>query len=223
MKQIPMVRRKIGDLSGKKFGMLTAISRVEGHKKHTRYNVVCDCGKAKEVAGLGMFSGRIKSCGCNPGNKGKNITTHGLSRENSKPTRLYRIWCLLRSRCSNPNDSRYEGYGGRGIAVSEEWDDYTAFHKWAMTHGYRDDLTIERKNNDFGYYPDNCTWATWRDQSRNKRSTIYTPAKVIRVREFFRAGVSAKELVVMYGGSVASVYRIVKRESWSDIKGRWEL
>lgn len=73
----------------------------------------------------------------------------------------------MRQRCSNPNASGYENYGARGICVCPEWGEFAAFHAWAMANGYRDDLSIERIDNDGNYEPGNCEWITRAEQGRN--------------------------------------------------------
>lgn len=162
---------------GKVFGRLTVVGpRViefrSGRNRGT-YPCVCACGKARAVAPHSLISGRTVSCGCHKDElTSARNTTHGM-----RHTRLYTIWFAMRDRCSNPNHTSYHRYGGRGITVSPEWDgSFVAFHGWASRSGYRDDLTIERIDNDRDYEPGNCTWITLRDQCRNKSTSVFLEA-----------------------------------------------
>ena len=94
--------------------------------------------------------------------KGKFIAIH-----NGKKTSLYRVWCAMRERCTNPNNKSYHRYGGRGITVCEEWNDFSLFRKWAIENGYKAKLTIDRINNEKGYMPGNCRWVDHKTQNRN--------------------------------------------------------
>lgn len=94
------------------------------------------------------------------------MKTHGLSN-----TKIYKVYLSMLNRCYKKYDEFYPDYGGRGITVCKEWrEDFTSFYDWAMANGYRDDLTIDRIDNDKGYSPDNCRWATCKEQSCNKNS-----------------------------------------------------
>jgi hypothetical protein len=96
-------------------------------------------------------------------------TIHGLSK-----TRIHSIWRKMRDRCNNPNASNYSNYGGRGIIVSNSWNNnFMSFYEWAMSNGYDDHLSIERVDVNGNYEPTNCKWITMSEQSRNRRSTKY--------------------------------------------------
>lgn len=87
--------------------------------------------------------------------------------------RLYRIWIDMRQRCNNPNNKRYHKYGGRGINYCQEWTSWLNFTEWALENGYDDTLTIDRINNNDGYYPNNCRWATQKQQANNRSTSHY--------------------------------------------------
>lgn len=79
----------------------------------------------------------------------------------------------MRDRCNNPHSPKYELYGGRGITVCGEWNDYSVFKEWAVLHGYQDNLSIDRIETNEGYRPDNCRWVTQKIQCNNKRNNRY--------------------------------------------------
>jgi hypothetical protein len=100
----------------------------------------------------------------------RKITTKPLSHLTK--TRIYRIWCGILDRCNRPNGPNYSRYGGRGISVCEEWRFFCNFYN-DMKEGYSDELSIERVENDKGYFKDNCRWATRTEQARNRRTNHY--------------------------------------------------
>lgn len=95
---------------------------------------------------------------------------HG-DRPRGKKIRLYNIWSHMCERCNNPNFVHFENYGGRGISVCREWaESYESFRNWALSNGYKDNLTLDRINNDGNYTPDNCRWVTPKEQANNRCS-----------------------------------------------------
>ena len=93
----------------------------------------------------------------------RNHLKHGM-----RHTRIYNIWRGMRQRCSNPRCVNYKNYGGRGIKVCQEWEDFQAFNKWAVGHGYSEELTIDRINVNGDYEPSNCWWITQKGQQNNR-------------------------------------------------------
>ena len=158
------------DLTGQKFGRLTVINREENDNRgRARWRCKCECGNIVVVASSSLRSGHTVSCGCY--NRDKCIerhTTHGMSN-----TRLFRIWCGMKERCNNPNNTRYENYGGRGISVYEDWKDFLKFKEWAEKRGYSDELSIDRIDVNGNYCPDNCRWIPMIEQSNNRTNSVY--------------------------------------------------
>ena len=102
--------------------------------------------------------------------KGYTITRIGLSTHRETKTRLHKIWEGMLARCEYHRHPYYEIYGGRGIAVCNEWHNYVIFRDWAMSNGYSDTLTIDRIDNNLGYFPRNCRFITIKEQQNNKRN-----------------------------------------------------
>ena len=164
-----MMKDRTLDLVGKRFGRLVVLSQA-GRDKNGRmlWLCQCDCGNKVKVSG-GALKRTTKSCGCYRRDyMSKRQKIHG-----KRNTRIYNIWTQMKKRCYNKNFTYYKDYGGRGIEVCEEWkNNFQAFDKWAMQNGYRDDLMIDRIDNDGNYEPSNCRWVDTYEQSNNKRSNV---------------------------------------------------
>lgn len=152
---------------GQKFGRLTVIEELPERNKQGLivYKCQCDCGQYTNVIGRELRRGHTKSCGC--------LVRDTITKHDKCDTRLYKIYRNILSRCYNKNHNRYKDWGGRGIKVCSAWlNDFMSFYNWAMDNGYKENLTIDRINNDGNYEPDNCRWRTSYDQANNRRNTL---------------------------------------------------
>ncbi len=155
------------ELDGEMFGSWKVVSFWGVRSGGLKYwNCVCCCGIERPVREYCLLFGKTKSCGCLT----RGHLKHGHARTPSRPeSATYSCWSALKKRCNNPKNSWYRRYGGRGITVCERWD---KFENFLEDMGPKPDgLSIDRINNDLGYFKENCRWATSKEQNNNRNNT----------------------------------------------------
>ena len=202
---------RVIDLTGKRFGRLVVLRRVQ-NKKHGKGHVpawycLCDCGNATIVAGAHLRDGKTRSCWCLRGEKhGK----HG--------SRIYRIWRGMIQRCETPQNASYKNYALRGITVCQKWrESFSAFYAdmGDCPSGYE----LDRIDNSLGYFVENCRWVTRRSNQRNKRTNhlLTIGDKTFCITEWAEISSIGKELIryrIKQGWSIErAVFEPVKGKS----------
>lgn len=169
------------DLAGQSFGCFTVLRRARrderpsGKGLKVQWLCRCECGVERFVRS-NCLQRLPKSCGIN----GHRYVPPGLTpAKESCPE--YGSWRKMRERCRDPNHDRFKDYGGRGVKVCPQWDDFEVFLRDMGPKPTRDH-TIERKDNDGNYEPSNCVWATPREQSRNKTNTLFVEYNGVRMK-----------------------------------------
>jgi len=159
---------KFIDLAGQRFGRLVVERRVDNDKHGgTRWLCTCDCGKSHVCLPSNLRGGRTKSCGClNKETATKTCITHGMSG-----TKEYVTWRNMKTRCENPNSTRWEYYGGRGITICREW--LYSFEAFYQDMGDKPEgLSLDRIDVNGDYELSNCRWATQSEQCLNQRRNL---------------------------------------------------
>lgn len=156
------------------FGRLKVLEELPERKNgHIVCLCKCICGNTKKVILNDLKSGRTLSCGCLQKEQARKAKKK-YDFSDIRQKRLYGVWKDIKQRCFNTKNKNFTYYGGRGITMCEEWkNDFFCFYKWAINNGYEKGLSIDRKDNNGNYNPENCRWVTALQQSNNRRTCLY--------------------------------------------------
>lgn len=162
------------DLTNERFGKLWVLVEKERSANYgTKWLCLCECGTDSVVTTAALRSGKTQSCGCLVKTAAKKVgIANSIMFEGYTHVRhpLYDTWQGMKTRCTNQNHIHYKNYGGRGITVCDEWVD--TFEQFVRDMGDRPEgYTLDRRNNNGNYTPDNCRWATILEQNRNRRNS----------------------------------------------------
>jgi hypothetical protein len=162
---------KLIDLTGRRFGRWTVLGRANHNDAHKKplWCCRCECDTVRLVTGGNLRSSLSQSCGCLKSERSRAAHfKHGhCDRRNGRVSRIYTTWQGMLQRCLNPRSPGFHNYGGRGITVCERWHKFENFY--ADMREPPDGLTLDRKDNDKGYSPENCKWSTRLEQTHNRR------------------------------------------------------
>lgn len=204
------------DIKGMTFGYATVVD-VYSKSRPIKWICKCKCGNTFITQGNKLRSGRCKSCGCYRTDLLK-ITkrTHGMTIDNK---RLYNIWNAMNNRCYNIKHDKYKYYGGRGITICDEWlDNNSLFFDWALANGYKNPLTIHRKDNDGNYSAGNCCFITHQEQMQATSVSTPVPLVILIKKDIINTTLTLKEVSKKFNVKYDIVLDIKNERTYKNIK-----
>lgn len=205
------------DLTGMKFGRLTVVAFANKKLGNDHFwECLCECGTTKIIRGrcFQYSASTTVSCGCHKREIVKKVNTkHGMYK-----MPIYGSWCHMKGRCENPNNEKYKDYGGRGIVVCKRWHAFDNFLA-DMGPSHFKGATIERKDVNGNYCPENCEWISAGLQARNKRKTIDIET-VREIKSDYKSGIRPKALAEKYQVKYRLIRSIVYEEAWRDVSDK---
>lgn len=184
------------------------VKRLNEKDKNGKYKYLFKCPACDSEVIKQLSNGkRDKTCGC--------VLTprRTITKENK---RIHQCWTNMKTRCNNSNYKKSHRYKERGITVCKEWENFTNFLKWSVSSGYKENLTLDRIDNDKGYSPDNCRWVTNTENIRNSSATKLNKDKILLIKKLRKENVSTKEISIMFSISQRQVYNIINDRHWRE-------
>ena len=205
-----MARQRWHDWTGERFGRLVVLWMIPNERRFGSvvWQCRCDCGRSASVASTNLVRGTTKSCGCIVAEVNKQRSgTHG-----KKKTPEYSTWARMKDRCNNPKNDKFKHYGGRGIKVCERWMESFADFLADMGPRPSKDHSIDRRDVNGNYCPENCEWATREQQMRSRRTTQHFTVDGVTktLAEWSReTGIKSRTITgrIAYGWTVADAIK----------------
>lgn len=171
------------------------------------------CPLCKQIVIRGLSNAKKQtSCGCQ--RKKLRGESHYFYKHGRKPYSLYVKWIAMRERCRRHNNKCYPHYGGRGIEVCSQWDDFMQFKTWALVNGWKKGLEIDRKNNNGNYEPSNCRFVTRAKNCQNRSNNKLSIENIAKIKTMLQSNIRPTEIAKIFDVSSTMIYKIRNKKSW---------